>query len=554
MTRTMTRTPWLARIRFMAGILAAILSVMPGMVTPSHGQTAWDQLSSQDASSDTVEDYSDFERRILQAMSPEQAVAYAEGADPRDLVLASGETLAELMARILGEGTGTTGLVYHPLPTCILVRTVTSTAGALQPDVVRDFIARGETTDLSAQGGSATGCGVPDSAEALIANFIVVAPSDDGELKVWRSDLSPGASSLIRFTSSTAGIQFDNAAPIALCTDAGCPSEFRVQSRFAITHLRVDVMGYFTPGAGGNTLAAADGEPAAAVYVDEIGQVGIGTTVPSQKLDVAGALRLGSTAQTGTGSLRWTGADFEGYTGSGWTSLTAADWADITGKPSTFPPSDFRAGNFTVNGTLDVRDDTEIDGDLRIDVNSTNSPRLFLGSSGLVTMEAFYRDSARIEVKGYDTGDNAARVGIDLTADDRGGEITLLDGNPTAVPNTINQTVFLDGRSGSRGGRVTVRDGLRSDPLIELIGEDTSDGLDIAMIRVTGGIAVAKDGGVGGFVTADQVILSDYLQLDLTSGSPPSSDCNSQSEWGRMKVDGSAGVLYVCVSSGWVAK
>lgn len=525
------------------------------IVPASHADSAWAHLTQ--AGQSRPEDFSAFERQILQALTTEQADAYAAGANPQDLLLASGETLDDLMARILGKGMGEMGLVYYPLPTCVLVRTVDSVAGPLQPDGVRNLVARGETLDLSAQGGSPTGCGIPLAAKALLANFIVVAPSASGELKVWPSDQPPGGSSLIRFNRSLDGIQFDNAAPVALCTDIDCPSEFRVQSRFAITHLRIDVMGYFAPDTGRNALDAADGDPQAAVFVDDLGRVGIGTTTPDQALDVLGGIRFGTTSLDLAGTIRWNGTDFEGFT-TQWESLTTADWSTISGKPSTFPPSGSRVGNFTIDGDLDVFDDldidgnTNLDGDLRIGVNGSGDPRLFLGNLGLITMQSFYQDSARIEIKGYDNG--SARTGIELMAEDKGGELTLFDGNLPAVPNTINQTVFLDGRVGSRGGKIAVRDGARSEEVIQLLGYDTSDNLDVAMIRVLGGVKVEKDGGGGGFLEADQVILEDYLQLALTSGSPPSSDCNSASEWGRMKVDAGAGVIYVCVASGWVTR
>ncbi|MDA2936507.1 hypothetical protein MYX06_04795, partial [Patescibacteria group bacterium AH-259-L05] len=52
------------------------------------------------------------------------------------------------------------------------------------------------------------------------------------------------------------------------------------------------------------------------------GNVGIGATSPVEKLDVEGAVQLGTTSGTNTGTIRWTGTDFEGYDGSAWRSLT----------------------------------------------------------------------------------------------------------------------------------------------------------------------------------------------------------------------------------------
>lgn len=51
--------------------------------------------------------------------------------------------------------------------------------------------------------------------------------------------------------------------------------------------------------------------------------VGIGTIEPEERLDIDGAVRIGTTANTNAGTIRWTGADFEGYDGGTWLSLTS---------------------------------------------------------------------------------------------------------------------------------------------------------------------------------------------------------------------------------------
>jgi hypothetical protein len=46
--------------------------------------------------------------------------------------------------------------------------------------------------------------------------------------------------------------------------------------------------------------------------------------------------------------------------------------------------------------------------------------------------------------------------------------------------------------------------------------------------------------------------VNSYIQLAVTGGStPPSEDCDDQSEYGRMLVDEINEGMYVCVSSGW---
>jgi len=62
------------------------------------------------------------------------------------------------------------------------------------------------------------------------------------------------------------------------------------------------------------------------------GSIGIGTTSPSEKLEVNGAVKLGDTATTNPGTIRWTGTDFEGYNGSEWVSLTMPSSGGVVPK------------------------------------------------------------------------------------------------------------------------------------------------------------------------------------------------------------------------------
>ena len=61
------------------------------------------------------------------------------------------------------------------------------------------------------------------------------------------------------------------------------------------------------------------------------GNVWIGTTYPSEKLEITWAIKIWNTTNTTAWNIRWSWADFEGYNGTLWKSLTSA-WAD------TWPP------------------------------------------------------------------------------------------------------------------------------------------------------------------------------------------------------------------------
>ncbi len=61
------------------------------------------------------------------------------------------------------------------------------------------------------------------------------------------------------------------------------------------------------------------------------GNVGVGTAAPAQRLDVAGAINIGTTTTGTAGALRWDGTDFEGHNGTDWVSLTAGGGASAAG-------------------------------------------------------------------------------------------------------------------------------------------------------------------------------------------------------------------------------
>jgi hypothetical protein len=52
------------------------------------------------------------------------------------------------------------------------------------------------------------------------------------------------------------------------------------------------------------------------------GFTGVGQTTPQEMLDVNGAIRIGNSANTNNGTIRWTGTDFEGRKGGAWVSMT----------------------------------------------------------------------------------------------------------------------------------------------------------------------------------------------------------------------------------------
>ncbi|MFN8288124.1 MAG: tail fiber domain-containing protein [Chitinophagales bacterium] len=60
-------------------------------------------------------------------------------------------------------------------------------------------------------------------------------------------------------------------------------------------------------------------------------EVGIGSANPAQKLEVNGAIKIGTTALPQAGVIRYTGTDFEGYDNGIWKSFTSAGTVTLAG-------------------------------------------------------------------------------------------------------------------------------------------------------------------------------------------------------------------------------
>ncbi len=102
------------------------------------------------------------------------------------------------------------------------------------------------------------------------------------------------------------------------------------------------------------------------MLLDSNGKLGVGTSIPLQKLDVNGKIKLGDDAETPTeGTIRWnsTTKDFEGYTGNAWVSLTKAE-VSLLGDGSGGPVS-----NYNSIFPSDVNEDKEFGFSVDIDSN-----------------------------------------------------------------------------------------------------------------------------------------------------------------------------------------
>ncbi len=90
--------------------------------------------------------------------------------------------------------------------------------------------------------------------------------------------------------------------------------------------------------------------------IDSVGRFGFGLENPEARLDVNGAVKLGTTlGSVAEGMVRWTGSDFEGYDGSSWLSLTGEGnqaWSD-----ATLSAHSYRTGKVSIGTTVSFPDD-----------------------------------------------------------------------------------------------------------------------------------------------------------------------------------------------------
>jgi hypothetical protein len=82
----------------------------------------------------------------------------------------------------------------------------------------------------------------------------------------------------------------------------------------------------------------------ARVVITETGSLGIGTTSPTERIDIDGAIKIGTTEKDmpAAGTIRWNGNDFEGFNGKSWESFTAGGqiWQEVADSNAIYYASE----------------------------------------------------------------------------------------------------------------------------------------------------------------------------------------------------------------------
>ena len=284
-------------------LLAGQPTSSQGLKAPEDQRSAWDFLMQSQPDAVNDPDLSPLERRILQVLTLEQANAFSAGADPSTLTLPNGETLVDFIERV--EILQSLGLAYKPARPCVLIDT-RANRDKLEPGETRSFILRGEDTDYSAYGGSATGCRLPgltgtilktNSAKALFLRVEVLDAEGEGELKFWPAGHSRPTLGQVAYAPlpPLSGVQ--TTVIVGLCDEESltpCESgDLQMQVNGAPVNVRISTLGSFVKagppapqGPAGKWIRRNND----IFYVQ--GNVGIGTTTPKERLTVSGNVRV----------------------------------------------------------------------------------------------------------------------------------------------------------------------------------------------------------------------------------------------------------------------
>jgi hypothetical protein len=199
-------------------------------------ESAWERLLRQNPTAADDPSISWRDRLILYAVTPEQARDYYQGADAKSILLENGETLQQYLDR----QSVSTGNLYYPLSgPCPLFSL--EGLGYLEPTAVR---ARGQ--DLSDQGGSSTGCDIPQDATALMIWLRIDSATAKNRVRVklWSRSSPEPAEALIEDTNGFS-TRFPGMTMIPLSDPDGDPGlELRSSAGAQVT---AEIFGYFRP-------------------------------------------------------------------------------------------------------------------------------------------------------------------------------------------------------------------------------------------------------------------------------------------------------------------
>ena len=137
-------------------------------------------------------------------------------------------------------GDATADLTYTPINPCRILDTRSTAAGPLAPNVARTF--DGYSTNFAIQGGTGSGCGIPNGIAALAMNVYAVNPTNLGFIKVWPANGTEPDVSTVNYQVGLTAIATGALVPV----DAANSNRFTAESPATVDFI-ADVVGYFKP-------------------------------------------------------------------------------------------------------------------------------------------------------------------------------------------------------------------------------------------------------------------------------------------------------------------
>ncbi len=145
-------------------------------------------------------------------------------------------------------GTVATGYRFYPVAPCRIVDTRNTSIPTLSANVPTSLVVNGggPSFNYSAQGGSASGCGIPSDAKAVFLNFVAVSPGGSGYFQAWPFGTSIPTASVLNYANAP-GLNIANGIVLPVCdpTTSTCIKDLNVQANQASIKLVLDVVGYF---------------------------------------------------------------------------------------------------------------------------------------------------------------------------------------------------------------------------------------------------------------------------------------------------------------------
>lgn len=178
------------------------------------------------------------ERRVREALDDEQAAAFAAGTPASEIVLADGQSLAELLDQAAADAGA--AMAFTSLDPCLLVRTAGSDEGVLRAGETRSLRVRGNLAD---QGGAIGGCGIPTEGRAL-AVVVRAVPRGKGSMLIGPAERPSAALAVLEYAVPGS---VSASAIVELCASPACMGDLEAHAKGSPAHLVITVVGYFAP-------------------------------------------------------------------------------------------------------------------------------------------------------------------------------------------------------------------------------------------------------------------------------------------------------------------